>query len=224
VFPLFHDGKIKGFSCRSILDGVEPRYKTISHGFIPPWNSSAIKYCTKELFINEGCIDALSMDSAGFCAVGVIGGQNFNSEHAALFKGFKHEITILMDNDENGSGDKIRRRMAKTLIKNGLLAINFASLPRADGEKKVDLNSLRCKMSQEEFAKMIRDLPRIPVDIVNVLKQDLKSTHHHGSPMHTNTNKIEELVNLVELASEYIEILPGNKAVCPFHGDTDPSL
>lgn len=219
IFPIWNGGQVRAFSARTVYPNVEPKYKTVSYDFIPFFNSSMIKYNPAKLYIVEGAIDVLALDSINLSAIGLIGGNNFNSKHVEMLKGFKGKIVILLDSDRNNAGKKAKERIIKLLVRNGFTNLFYVDLPRKNVESKCDLSSLREKLTKQEFIDFISCLEEVKVNMVSYLKSEL---YHKDRDFYESN--IEENISIIELASKFVEILNGNSALCPFHVDTNPSL
>lgn len=219
VFPIFHHGKVVGFSARS-TSSIEPKYKTMKYDKMGIFNIDTLSYNPERVYLCEGAIDCLSLCQMGFPSIGILGLSSIGKEHADFFKDYKGEVVMVFDNEENESGSKGIERVARVLYSMGMTRIGFKELPRNE-ESKVDLNSFMIEhgihVSRFKFAKMpIHWLNHIPLDIIK------------DRGKYTSMN---DEYNIIDVVSRYASDLKQEgsskwRCLCPFpdHNDNYPSF
>lgn len=218
IFPVFENGNIVSFSSRSILNNVEPRYKTLKYKKVGIYNSDIIK-ASNRIYITEGAIDTLSMLSMGFPAIGILGLSSFGREHLKVFDGYKGEVIIVFDSDENGSGLKGVQRVGTILHNYGINRLYFKTLPRKPDQKKMDINLLLTTCGHYEAQNIILNTPDekfVPV-IEDYAKLE-KARIYLNEP------------NIYDVVSRYTTLTQEGpqrfRCVCPLpsHNDSKPSF
>lgn len=104
IFPIWIDGKVAAYTGRA-LEGQEPRYRN-SKGAAPLFNIDYIKVKHEEsIFITEGIIDALTLESLGFKAIALGGTKHADKLMDAIKEtpgASDNRYITAFDNDEAG--------------------------------------------------------------------------------------------------------------------------
>lgn len=215
VFPVFVDGNVVGFSSRTILPNVNPRYKTLIYDELPLYNTEAIKYADGRVYIAEGAIDTLSLSYMGFAAVGILGLSAFGKENVGCFEGFKGDVVIITDTDENQSGQSARQKIANVLFSAGVAKVSYKEIPKAQDVKSADVNSFMCAHGPHVAKIKIAELPEHTCEY---------------KPEHRKQYDQKGLgvrFSIVDVVSQYTDVEQEGpdrfRCKCPLHPDSDPS-
>ncbi len=218
TMPIFEDGKVKAFSSRSILENVEPRYKTLKYNKLGLFNMDILKNEHKNIYLAEGVIDALTLNYLGFPTIGILGLSNFGKEHINPFYTFNGNVIIVFDNDSNDSGKKGIERVGNILYSNGLKNIYYKTLPKEDSEKKVDINQLFVTHGFHSTKIKFLELPNFR--FIPTITQEQKQQFGNSG----------EEPNIYDIVSKYTELRKETasryRGLCPFpdHVDSVPSF
>ena len=222
IFPIFENGKIISFSGRTIIQNVEPRYKTLVCPFsskVGVFNCSILKSNPKKIYICEGIIDSLTMIEMGFDTIGIIGTKVFGKENLDIFAGYSGDIVLLLDTDSNESGKKAARKIASLFHSNGMYNIYAKYIEKPELSNKMDINELYLKNKSIAFA-IISGLPQIKMEVEEIEK---KSTNSNRSLNKKDFDIVREISKIKELKDESSSKM---RCCCPFpdHSDSTPSF
>lgn len=108
IFPIWIDGKVAAYTGRA-LEGQEPKYRN-SRGAAPLFNIDYINEKHEEnIFITEGIVDALTLESLGFKAISLGGTQHASKLIDAIKEtpgALDNKYLTVFDNDKAGETAK----------------------------------------------------------------------------------------------------------------------
>jgi DNA primase len=135
LFPFWQDGAPVYVQGRR-YGSAEPRYLGL-RGSIPClYNVSALE--ADEVWVAEGCMDTLTLASAGVAAVGVVGARGLKAAWLPLFTG--KSVVVAFDND--GAGRAATERLVPRLAAHAA-AIRVVDLPPG-----LDVNAYYCEQGR----------------------------------------------------------------------------
>lgn len=220
IMPVIENGNVTTFSARTIIDGVEPRYKTIKYNKLGVFNSDIIDK-VKTIYICEGILDTISLNQIGFHSIGILGLNVFGKEHCGILNNFNGNIVLTLDNDENNSAQQAVERIGNILFDCGKINVYVKTLNRENGEKKSDINSLLEKHGVYKSALLFHQMEvRKFIPTLNNLKIKRSGTY-------ITTDKVSLLSILSNIVPNIIQCGHDRlKCICPFpdHKDTEPSF
>ena len=155
--PIYEDGKPVNIKYRSIPPR-EKHYTRYAGGKTALFNGDVLKNVKDEeiVFITEGEIDAMTLVSMGYTAVGVTGGaETIQSDWIDRLAKVKH-VYIAYDNDQ--SGESGAKKLAKRL---GLERCYRVKLPTKDANQFVADGH-----TKEEFQQCVEEAEQFGVDNV----------------------------------------------------------
>lgn len=224
IFPIMDHGKPSHFIGRSVKPEDRIRFmnmKGISLGGL--FNQDVLRMPVEEIYVTEGIMDALTVESMGYPAIATMGTAGITPSHRNLFDGVNKKFVFVFDNDENGSGDKAVLKSASVLKSFGIESISKIVLPRKseDGNslKKVDINQLLMRAGNADALKAwFNDRER---QIVHVEPYQKKIGNGNN---YNDADKIE----VYKVVSRYVSLKQVSpvlyRGMCPLHDDNDPSL
>jgi DNA primase len=141
VVPVFDDaGRVVEMYGRKVRDDLRPG--TPVHLYLPGphagvWNLPAVA-ASSEVIVCESLIDALTLWCAGFRHVtAAYGTEGFTADHLEAFR--RHRVRrVLIAFDRDDAGDRAARRLAETLMAEGIECFRI-ELPRG-----ADVNDIAC--------------------------------------------------------------------------------
>lgn len=217
IFPIFVSNNIVGFSSRTIIDDVSPKYKILTSDKIIPYNVNTIN-TSQVLYITEGVIDCLSLCKMGYNTIGLFGTGGLSKENVSYLKDHKNKIIILFDSEDNPATARALKRTASILRWAGHKDIYAKYLPRF-GMPKMDVNQLMLSFGLHSSNLLISSLKEEPIDI---FEENKPTTYSRSS-----ANKLDILDVISKFVTSFIEEGHGKyRCLCPFpdHNDTKPSF
>jgi len=220
IFPLHWQGGVRSFSSRTIIPGVEPRYKTLVYDDLGLYNADQVKYEQERIYIAEGALDTLTLELLGFPAVGIIGLSAFGKENAECFFGYPGEVVIVTDTDQNEAGQKARQKIANVLFGLGVTKVFFKALPLPLNYKSMDISQFvqdrgpyRAKIEFSEIR--LQECVYVPTQ-----------NKFAGSE---NTQTTDLGLRITDVVSRYVpDIIQESperfRSICPLHVDSTPSF
>jgi len=204
VIPIIKDKKIVFFTSRSLGDSK------IKHLHQPGKINYAVNFDiikkSKSIVLVEGPFDCMTLDQNGIPSIGLLGAGRITRHLIEALKNKK--VYICFDSEPNRTGSTMSIRLAKKLIIYGIKS-RIIEIP--DEGEKVDINSYFEKHQPHEFRNLIQKSKLFDKSSLK-LKKSVK-----------NNSKLD----ILDVANKYMKVLHvggRHKAVCPFHGDNDPSL
>jgi len=158
------------------------------------------------IFITEGPFDCMSLDEWKIPAIGLLGAHRITYEIIQSLQ--NKRVYICLDSEPNQTGHKATLRLARKLMAYNIPSY-LITLPYTD--IKVDINGFFLTHLKKDFLNVIKN-----AEFYN------KTTENKKRTVVINSN-----FDIIRIASHYLQIQPSGsyyKAVCPFHGDTEPSL
>lgn len=216
IFPCIENGIVKGFSARTLDPSKQPKYKTLKgpeSPVLPLFNIDALTAGASIVYLTEGAVDALSLESMGLSALGILGTSGFGYEHLKYFDNYKGDIVIAFDRDPAGQKGAIKLgNLLYEHLNNNIYTLN---LPNSDINDFLVLNKNRIK-AYSEFSKL-KLIPYKPkYDKPAYEKKSFTSNHKYDILRvleHYNANLKKETMDRYRLSC----ILPG-------HLDKTPSM
>lgn len=224
IFPIMDHGKPSHFIGRSIKPDDKIRFinmKGVPLGGL--FNQDVLQMPIEEVYITEGIMDALTIESMGKSAIATMGTAGITLSHRHLFNGVNKKFIFVFDNEENGSGDKAVLKSASILKSFGMESIFKIVLPRKaeNGStlKKVDINQLLMRAGNVDTLKSWFNNREKQIVHVEPYQKRIGNGKSND-----NLNEIE----IYKVVSRYVSLKQVSpmlyRGKCPLHDDNDPSL
>jgi len=192
IVPVTYHGRIVNLYGRVLRPDGIPKHIYCCGDTDPPmpaalWNLDECRR-GKEVFITESIIDAMTLIDRGIpSVVAAFGTQGLNDARVQLLKRSRVEkVSLVFDNEASGSGEKGALAAGERLFRAGL-DVSIITLPRGEGETKVDPNTYFHDHTADDF----RALPA-----KNYFTSRLESIPTDGSPREKH-RALEPLLKLV---------------------------
>ncbi|MCG8423335.1 MAG: CHC2 zinc finger domain-containing protein [Proteobacteria bacterium] len=189
VFPYWKHGRVVYFIARATEHtGDEPweqsKYKKLltqseRHPYVSRcvanetfYNEDAARG-THELLITEGVTDCISAMQAGVACISPVTVRFRKKDHNKLLALTKRvsRIVICNDNEASGAGEAGAEETAQALHAAGR-DVRIASLPRPEGQDKIDLNELVAGQGAEALQQIIKKARRFPEYLIERIPAD----------------------------------------------------
>ena len=189
IFPYWRNGRVVYFSGRQTeltdkrpCEG--PKYKKLpTHSRRRPYVSRLIANDTfynedsarraDVLVITEGITDCISASQAGYACISPGTTQFRRKDHDKLLKstGRVSRIVICNDAEDSGAGDRGAEETARILCNAGR-NVRIATLPRAEGAEKLDLNEFVRTEGAEAFHEVVEKAEHLPLFLIGRIPED----------------------------------------------------
>jgi len=218
ILPVIQNQSPVYFTSRSVDSNEKNRFMNIKHVKLTGiFNQDILNSTTEEVYITEGIMDALSLESIGKSTISTLGTAGIRPEHRPIFEGKNKKYIFVFDSDANGAGEKAVLKSASVLKSFGIDSIYKIVLPRKEDQKKVDINQLLIRAKSTDRLREWFD---------GRIRQIIHVEAHQ--PKIGNSSYNSQKVEIIKVVSRFVSLQQLSTTLfrckCPFHNETNPSF